>query len=58
MTVLEMRKRLEGLEAEGFADLPLMIEVNVQKRCNLEKVKIEGSGIQTSAERAVIVPVA
>lgn len=56
MTITEARNRLEQMEKEGFGNLPLTIAVNNQ-RCNIDNLKVEGSGIVSSAERVVINPI-
>ncbi len=56
MTVSEMRKRLEGLEKEGFGNLPMKVEVH-SGPCQIDTIKVQGSGIQSSAERVLVVPI-
>jgi hypothetical protein len=58
MTVTEAKKKLEQLEQEGCGDLPFVVQIanTTNDRVGVQELRVQGSGIASSAEEVVIVP--
>lgn len=58
MTVSKIREKLEEFEKEGFGNLELKIQIynTTKDTIGIEKLSVQGSGINSSAEKVTIIP--